>query len=58
MWSSDKFVEFELVEVKVPISFFGTVGFSLRREGRYIEESLCLSIDKDDEEQPEQSAYS
>jgi hypothetical protein len=27
--------EFEMLKVKVPINFLGTVGFSLRREGRY-----------------------
>ena len=28
------FKEFELLKVKVPIIFLGTVGFSLLREGR------------------------
>jgi hypothetical protein len=27
--------DFELLKVKVPLKFLGTVGFSLRREGRY-----------------------
>jgi len=27
-------IEFELLKVKVPIIFLGTVGFSLPREGR------------------------
>jgi hypothetical protein len=27
-------IEFEMVEIKVPIIFFGTVGFSARRDGR------------------------
>jgi hypothetical protein len=27
--------EFEMLKVKVPINFLGTVGFSLRREGPY-----------------------
>lgn len=31
----DVCTEFEMLQVKVPISFLGTVGFSLRREGRY-----------------------
>ena len=26
--------DFELLKVKVPLKFLGTVGFSLRREGR------------------------
>jgi hypothetical protein len=30
----DVCIEFELLEVKVPIIFLGTVGFSLHREGR------------------------
>jgi len=28
-------IEFELLEVKVPMTFLGTEGFSLRRDGRY-----------------------
>jgi len=28
-------VEFKLFKVKVPLIFFGTVGFSRRRDGRY-----------------------
>jgi hypothetical protein len=31
----DVCIEFEVVKVKVPIIFLGTVGFSLRRDGRY-----------------------
>jgi len=31
----DVCIEFEIFKVKVPINFLGTVGFSLRREGRY-----------------------
>jgi hypothetical protein len=31
----DVCIEFELLQVKVPIVFLGTVGFSLPREGRY-----------------------
>jgi hypothetical protein len=31
----DIYTEFDMFEVKVPIIFLGTVGFSLRREGRY-----------------------
>jgi hypothetical protein len=27
-------IEFEMLKIKVPIIFLGTVGFSLRREGR------------------------
>ena len=27
--------DFEMLKVKVPIIFLGTVGFSLRRDGRY-----------------------
>ena len=30
--------DFEMFKVKVPIVFLGTVGFSLRREGRYLKE--------------------
>jgi hypothetical protein len=30
----DVCTEFEMLKVKVPINFLGTVGFSLRREGR------------------------
>jgi hypothetical protein len=29
------YTESELLEVKVPLDFLGTVGFSLRREGLY-----------------------
>jgi hypothetical protein len=32
----DVCIESELVEVKVPLIFLGTVGFSLCREGRYM----------------------
>ena len=28
-------IEFEMLKVKVPIIFFGMVGFSPRRDGRY-----------------------
>jgi hypothetical protein len=31
----DVCTESELFEAKVPIAFLGTVGFSLRRKGRY-----------------------
>ena len=30
----DVCIEFKLLKVKVPIIFLGTVGFSLRRDGR------------------------
>jgi hypothetical protein len=30
----DVYMKFELLKVKVPINFLGTVGFSLRRDGR------------------------
>ena len=30
--------EFEMLEVKVPIVFFGTQGFSAHRDGRYCRE--------------------
>jgi len=39
MGNIDVLIESELFEVKVPIVFLGTMGFSLRSEGRY----LCLS---------------
>jgi hypothetical protein len=29
------YMEFEMLKVKVPIIFLGTVGFSPRRDGRY-----------------------
>jgi hypothetical protein len=29
-------IDFKVLKVKVLIIFFGTVGFSLRRDGRYI----------------------
>lgn len=32
----DMCIEFEIFKVKVPINFLGTVGFSLRREGRVL----------------------
>ena len=32
--------DFEILEVKVPIIFLGTVGFSLRRDGRYLPTAL------------------
>ena len=32
----DVYAESELLKVKVPIIFLGTVGFSLRRDGRYM----------------------
>jgi hypothetical protein len=32
---ADICTEFDIFEVKVPIIFLGTVGFSLRREGHY-----------------------
>ena len=35
----------EIFEVKVPINFLGTQGFSLRREGRYISEEN-VSVEK------------
>jgi hypothetical protein len=31
----DMYTEFEMLEVKVPLDFFGTQGFSARRDGRY-----------------------
>ena len=36
MKDTDVCAEFEMLEVKVPIIFFGTVGFSPRRDGRYM----------------------
>ena len=33
--NTNVYTEFVLLEVKVPIVFLGTVGFSLRRDGRY-----------------------
>jgi hypothetical protein len=33
---ADVCTEFEMLKVKVPIIFFGTVGFSPRKEGRYL----------------------
>jgi hypothetical protein len=41
MGDVDVYTEFEMLKVKVPIIFHGTVGFSLPREGRY---SLRSSI--------------
>jgi hypothetical protein len=35
-------MEFEKLEVKVPINFLGTVGFSPRRDGRYRLKMLAL----------------
>ena len=32
----DVCTEFEMLKVKVPIIFLGTVGFSPRRDGRYV----------------------
>lgn len=32
----DVCTEFEMLKVKVPITFLGTVGFSPLREGRYL----------------------
>jgi len=37
--------EFEMLKVKVPIVFLGTVGFSLPREGRYISFVALISIE-------------
>jgi hypothetical protein len=34
MGDIDVYTEFEMLKVKVPIIFLGTVGFSLPREGR------------------------
>ena len=35
--------EFDIRKVKVPIYFFGTVGFSLRRDRRYVRYGgMCL----------------
>ena len=30
------YTDFKMLKVKVPIIFFGTVGFSPRRDGRYV----------------------
>jgi hypothetical protein len=35
-------IEFDMFPVKVPIRFLGTVGFSLRRDGRYAVLWECL----------------
>jgi hypothetical protein len=32
----DLCIDFEVLKVKVPFRFLGTVGFSPRREGRYV----------------------
>ena len=34
MGDIDVCIDFEMLEVKVPIIFLGTAGFSLRRDGR------------------------
>jgi hypothetical protein len=34
------YIDFEMLKVKVPIIFFGTEGFSARRDGRYMIYSL------------------
>jgi hypothetical protein len=39
---NDLRIDFEMLKVKVPINFLGTVGFSLRRDGRYCELLLTL----------------
>jgi hypothetical protein len=36
--------EFELIEVKVPIKILGTVGFSLRRDVRYLNPQFDLIL--------------
>jgi hypothetical protein len=36
----DVCTKFDILKVKVPISFLGTVGFSLRRDGRYLKTTL------------------
>jgi len=36
MGDIDVCTEFKMLKVKVPINFLGTVGFSQRREGRYL----------------------
>jgi hypothetical protein len=36
------YIEFDFLEVKVPVIFLGTEGFSLRREGRYLRISKRL----------------
>jgi hypothetical protein len=35
MGDIDACTDFEMLKFKVPIIFLGTVGFSLRRDGRY-----------------------
>jgi hypothetical protein len=37
-------LDFEVLKVKVPLRFLGTVGFSPRREGRYISNKIDLQI--------------
>jgi hypothetical protein len=34
--------DFKMLQVKVPIIFFGTPVFSARRDGRYLSEKNCL----------------
>jgi hypothetical protein len=40
----DVCAESELFKVKVPIVFLGTVGFSLRKEGRYFDLKHLIKI--------------
>jgi hypothetical protein len=34
----------ELLKVKVPVIFLGTVGFSLRRDGRYVKDYAKVEV--------------
>jgi hypothetical protein len=42
--NTDVWIESELSETKVPIVFPGTVGFSLRRDGRYSDEFFVTKL--------------
>jgi hypothetical protein len=46
MGCADVCIEFKLLKVKVPMIFLGTVGFSLRREGRYFSNSAASAAPK------------
>jgi hypothetical protein len=43
----DMCIDFEILKVKVPIRFLGTMGFSLRREGRYSSQLALLYLNKE-----------
>ena len=38
------YTDFKILKVKVPVIFLGTVGFSLRRDGRYYLYQLLLLL--------------